>query len=585
MRAGEPADAYRAALRELRRGAGAASMVGLFVNLLHLAMPLYTIQIYDRVISTRNMDTLIALTTIVGLLLLFQAALDYLRSRIFTVLASRVAARLGRPVMEAAVETTLRHGAAAAASAMRDLGELRSFIASGAIALPADLAVTPLFLAALYLLHPLYGTIGLVGALLLTATSIAVEALARRPAAQANAAAAAVQNETAAAIRHAEAIAAMGMLPAVATRWGAAQARALDGIEHGRGVAKALAAFAKMLRVALQIAVVCAGAVLVVRGEASPGTIIAAAVITARVLLPFEQLIEGWRQWLDAFGATARLRELLERGAAGRSRTPVEVATPALVADRLTYVPPGQDRPLLRNVSFRLDPGELVGVVGPSGAGKSTFARLVVGLWAPTQGGVYLDGQSTFAHERGSFGRAVGYLPQEPGLLDGKVRENIARFRDADMAEVVAAARLAGVHDMIGRLPQGYETRLLDGGARLSGGQRQRIALARALFGDPKLLVLDEPNSALDAEGEAALIAALEAARARGAAVLVVAQRMSILNRADRLIILKEGVVTQIGDRAEVLATLAPRRAVQDGRQADGRAGARGVAALAEART
>lgn len=577
MRKGDPADIYGGALRELRRGAAAASLVGLFVNLLHLAMPLYTIQIYDRVINTRNIDTLIALTTIVGVLLLFQAALDYLRSRIFTVLASRVAARLGRPVMEAAVETTLRHGAAAAAGAMRDLGELRSFIASGAIALPADLAVTPLFLAALYLLHPLYGTIGLIGALLLTATSIAVEALARRPAARANAAAAAVQNETAAAIRHAEAISAMGMLPAVATRWSLAQARALDGIERGRGVAKALAAFAKMLRVALQIAVVCAGATLVVKGEASPGTIIAAAVITARVLLPFEQLIEGWRQWLDAFGAAARVRELLERGAAGRSRAPVEVTTPTLVADRLTYVPPGQDRPLLRNVSFRLDPGELVGVVGPSGAGKSTFARLVVGLWAPTQGGVYLDGQSTYAHERGSFGRAVGYLPQEPGLLDGNVRENIARFRDADMADVVAAARLAGVHDMIGRLPQGYETRLLDGGVRLSGGQRQRIALARALFGDPKLLVLDEPNSALDAEGEAALIAALEAARARGAAVLVVAQRMSILNRADRLIILKEGVVTQVGDRAEVLATLAPRRAVRDDR--------RKVAALAEART
>ncbi|MBP7241935.1 type I secretion system permease/ATPase [Amaricoccus sp.] len=575
MRAPEPAEAYRDALRELWRGAGAASLVGLFINLLHLAMPLYTIQIYDRVISTRNFDTLIALTTIVGVLLLFQAALDYLRGRIFTVLAGRVAARLGRPVMEAAVETTLRHGAAAAAGAMRDLGEMRSFIASGAIALPADLAVTPLFLAALYLLHPLYGTIGLVGALLLTATSVAVEVLARRPAARANAAAGAVQIETAAAIRHADAISAMGMLPAVAARWSRAQARALKDIEHGRGVAKALAAFAKMLRTALQIAVVCAGAALVVNGEASPGTIIAAAVITARVLLPFEQLIDGWRQWLDAFGATARIRELLERGASGRSRAPVTVATPTLVVDRLTYVPPGQDRPLLRNVSFRLDPGEMVGVVGPSGAGKSTFARLVVGLWAPTQGGVYLDGQSTFAHERGSFGEAVGYLPQDPGLLDGKVRENIARFRDAGMAEVVAAARLAGVHDLIGRLPEGYETRLVDGGARLSGGQRQRIALARALFGDPKLLVLDEPNSALDAEGEAALIAAIEAARARGAAVLVVAQRMSVLNRADRLVILKEGVVTQIGDRAEVLATLAPRRPSR---------GPAAVAALAGAR-
>ncbi len=231
----------------------------------------------------------------------------------------------------------------------------------------------------------------------------------------------------------------------------------------------------------------------------------------------------------------------------------------------MSFVPPGQTTPLLRNVSFQIEAGELLGVVGPSGAGKSTLARLVVGLWAPTAGGIFLDGQSTYAHERGSFGEAVGYLPQDPLLLDGKVRENIARFRDADMAEVVAAARLAGVHELIGRLPQGYETRLSDGGGRLSGGQRQRLALARALFGDPKLIVLDEPNASLDADGEAALIEAIELARARGAAVLVVAQRMSILNRADRLIVLKEGAVAQVGDRAEVLASLAPRRAVRAG--------------------
>ena len=251
---------------------------------------------------------------------------------------------------------------------------------------------------------------------------------------------------------------------------------------------------------------------------------------------------------------------MLVRGATTRSATPVAVQRAVLVADRVGYVPAGQSVPLLRNVSFQVEGGELLGIVGPSGAGKSTLARLIVGLWAPTSGGIFLDGQSTFAHERGSFGEAVGYLPQDPLLLDGKVRENIARFRDADMADVVAAARLAGVHEMIGRLPQGYETRLADAGARLSGGQRQRLALARALFGDPKLIVLDEPNSNLDAEGEAALIEAIEIARARGAAVVVVAQRMSILNRADRLLVLRDGAVAQFGDRAEVLAALAPPR-------------------------
>ena len=555
----------RDAMRDLAKGAGAAAFVGLFVNLMHLALPLYTNQIYDRVISSGSMDTLIALTVIVGIVLTFQAVLDYLRHRIFVILAGRVAARLGRPVFEAAVETTLRHGSGPATSAMRDLGDIRTFIASGAIALPMDLLVAPLFLLVLFLLNPLYGLIGLIGAALLLSTGIATEVLVRRPTARATLAAGNVHAETAAAIRNAEVIVAMGMLPDVARRWRRAQLQALDSVERGRAVAKGLSAAAKSLRLGLQIANVCAGAILVINHQASAGTIVAAAVISARLLLPFEQLIDGWRQWLDAFAALDRIRDVLARGATTRSPTPVTIQRATLTADRVGYVPAGQNVPLLRNVSFQVEAGELLGIVGPSGAGKSTLARLIVGLWTPTSGGIFLDGQSTFTHERGSFGEAVGYLPQDPLLLDGRVRENIARFRDAAMADIVAAARLAGVHELIGRLPQGYETRLADAGSRLSGGQRQRLALARAVFGDPKLIVLDEPNSNLDAEGEAALIDAIDAARARGAAVVVVAQRMSILNRADRLLVLREGAVAQFGPRAEVLATLAPPRPARGG--------------------
>ena len=547
-------------MRDLAKGAGAAAFVGLFVNLMHLALPIYTNQIYDRVISSGSMDTLMALTLIVAIVLAFQAVLDYLRHRIFVILGSRVAARLGRPVFEAAVETTLRHGAGPASGAIRDLGDVRAFIAGGAIALPMDILVTPLFLVVLFLLHPLYGLIGLAGAVLLLLTGIATEVAVRRPTARATLANGNIHAETAAAIRNAEVIVAMGMLPAVARRWRRTQAQALDSVERGRAVAKALTAVARGLRTGLQIANVCAGAVLVINHQASAGTIVAAAVISSRLLLPYEQLIDGWRQWFDAIAALERIRDVLVRGSTTRSATPVTVERGVLVADRVGYVPAGQSVPLLRNVSFRVEGGELLGIVGPSGAGKSTLARLIVGLWAPTSGGIFLDGQSTFAHERGSFGVAVGYLPQDPLLLDGKVRENIARFRDADMADVVAAARLAGVHELIGRLPQGYETRLADAGARLSGGQRQRLALARALFGEPKLIVMDEPNSNLDGEGEAALIEAMQIARARGAAVVVVAQRMSILNRATRLLVLRDGAVAQIGDRAEVLAALAPAR-------------------------
>ena len=555
----------RDACWDIARGATAAGVLGLFINLLHLSLPLFMIQVYDRVISSRSLETLAALVVLVSVLLLFQTALDYLRGQIFSVLGERFAAKLGGPVFEASIETSLRRGGVAAGS-MRDLGDVRAFVAGGAAALPFDIAVAPVFLAALYLLHPLFGLIGLIGAGLLAGAAIGIEVLARRPGALAADAAQTMHHETAAAIRAAEAVAAMGMLPAITRRWRRAQSATLAAQADANVAAKALTGGARMLRQALQIAVIATGATLVITDEASPGTLIAASVILGRLLLPFEQMIVGWRQWRDALASLSRLRQVLDSGAAARLTVPVAIADGRLVADRVTYTPQGHAAPILRNVSFRLESGELLGVVGPSGAGKSTLARLSVGLWAPNAGALYLDGQNVFMHERASFGAAVGYLPQDPMLLDGSVRENLGRMADADIGEVVRAARLAGIHDMIGALPRGYETHISDGGARFSGGQRQRLALARALFGAPKLLVLDEPNSSLDAEGEAALVAAIEISRQQGATVLVVAQRMSILHRADKLLVLKDGAIAHYGDRADVLAAIGPRGAAEPGR-------------------
>jgi len=556
----------RAACWDIARGATAAGVLGLFINLLHLSLPLFMIQVYDRVISSRSLETLAALVVLVSVLLLFQTALDYLRGQIFSVLGERFAAKLGGPVFEASIETGLRRGGGVAAGSMRDLGDVRAFVAGGAAALPFDIAVAPVFLSALYLLHPLFGLIGLIGAGLLAGAAIGIEVLARRPGGLAADAAQTMHHETAAAIRAAEAVAAMGMLPAITRRWRRAQSATLAAQADANVAAKALTGGARMLRQALQIAVIATGATLVITDEASPGTLIAASVILGRLLLPFEQMIVGWRQWRDALASPSRLRQVLDSGAAARLTVPVAIADGRLVADRVTYTPQGHAAPILRNISFRLESGELLGVVGPSGAGKSTLARLSVGLWAPNAGALYLDGQNVFMHERASFGAAVGYLPQDPMLLDGSVRENLGRMADADIGEVVRAARLAGIHDMIGALPRGYETHISDGGARFSGGQRQRLALARALFGTPKLLVLDEPNSSLDAEGEAALVAAIEISRQQGATVLVVAQRMSILHRADKLLVLKDGAIAHYGDRADVLAAIGPRGAVEPGR-------------------
>ena len=552
--------AYQEVVRDLMRGALAAGVVGLFVNVLHLGLPLFTIQVYDRVLSSGSRETLAALAVLAVTLLAFQTLLEVMRQRILVILANRAMIRLGRPVFEAAVETSLTKGPQTASTALQDVSELRAFLAGGAVSLPLDLAFSPIFLLVLFALHPVYGIVAASGALALVIAAVATEFALRGSSHAGSVASSKVNAETAEAIRHAEVITGLGMLPALARRWRSAQAEAVALTEHGARLARTFSTLTRSLRVVLQIGIIGTGGALVISGNASAGTIIAASVLTGRLLLPFEQTATGWKQWLDARENLRRLRDVTSSGVTARSPVPVEIETGRLYAERLSYVLPGAARPVLQNVSFSLDSGAMMGVIGPSGAGKTTLSRLIMGIAQPSVGGMYLDGQSTYAHERGSFGRAVGYLPQEPTLLTGSVRDNIARFGDARMEDVVRAARSAGVHEMIGALPQGYATRLGSGGYQLSGGQRQRVALARALFGDPRLIVLDEPNSNLDAEGEAALVAAIETARRAGTTVVVVAQRMSILSRADRLLRLQDGGMVQFGPREEVLQALTPQR-------------------------
>lgn len=560
MTASAPLQSYDAARRDLIQGGIAAGSLGIFINFLHLSLPLFTIQVYDRVLSSGSLETLGALVLLVMIVLGFQILLDVLRQRIFLILSGRLATRLGRPILGAAVETSLRNGAPGVSGSLRDVSELRAFVSSGALALPIDIAMSPLFLAVLFLLHTGYGLVGLIGVILLSGAAIATEILIRRPTAEGNQAAANAQTETAEVIRHAEIVTAMGMLPALARRWTRNQATAIEKTERGQRLVKALGSMSRGLRLILQISIVSVGAILVTSDLASAGTIIAATVCLSRLLMPFEQLIEGWRKWSDVIERMSRMRAVCDTGAVGRDSVPLEIQNGHLSVDRLTYIPSETARPILRNISFDLESGSMLGVIGPSGAGKSTLSRMLVGVWKPTAGGVYLDGQSTFSHERGSFGQAVGYLPQEPTLFNASVRENIAKFDDLDMAAVVKAARIAGVHDLIGTLPQGYATRIGAGGVELSGGQKQRIALARAIVGDIKLLVLDEPNAHLDAEGEAALVAALSHLKNEGKTIVVIAQRMSILTRADKLLVLRDGAVANFGAPSDVLETNQNRR-------------------------
>lgn len=552
----ERGDLLHSTMRQCTKGVLFAALIGVFVNALHMCLPLYTIQIYDRVLSSRSIDTLTMLTGLAVVILAFLAVLDYLRSRVFMVVGEQVARRLSAATLEAAVRTSLHKPSPLATQATRDLQDLRQFLTSGPVCLPIDALFTPLFMMILLLVHPAYLAVCGVAVVVMVGFGLITEFVARRPAGRANEMMLKSQGEVSTAIRHAEVIESMGMLPSISRRWLHGQGQAMAVLGSGARKAKGLAAASRSIRMVLQISMLATGVVLVIDQATSPGAMIAATIMMGRIMHPFEQLIDGWRQWSQASSAYSRLRGLLASVAGERSRTPIAAEHGRLTVEAVTFVPPGLDRAVLKGVRFALEPGEVLGIVGPSGAGKSTLARLLVGVWRPTSGGIYLDGHDVFTWERESFGRHVGYLPQNAVLLDGTIRENISRFTDADPADVIAAARLADVHDLIGHLPLGYETRVGDNGFALSGGQRQRIALARALFGQPKLVILDEPNANVDNAGEQALMQSIRDIRSSGSTVVIIAHRTSVMSVADKLLVLRDGVVDQFGPRAAILKAL-----------------------------
>jgi ATP-binding cassette, subfamily C, bacterial len=556
-RAEQNVDLLRLALRRCAGGILCAAFFGLFINLLHMAVPLYMMQIFDRVLNSRSVDTLLMLTIIVGVAIAFLMVLDFIRARVFMITGEQLARRLQEMVFEAAVSDSLRGNSPNAMNATRDLQELRQFVTSGPVALPFDALFSPLLLALLFVLHPAYGAIAVAGLVVMVILGLIMEYVSRRPSGHANEAAMRANAELVGAVRNAEVIEGMGMSQAVFRRWRRSQADAHDLVGSANAAARAIGAFSRGFRMSLQVAVLATGALLAIEHLSSPGGLTAATVLMGRFLAPFDQLIDGWRQWTNASGAFGRLRKLLAQQRETRSATPVEATSGRVAAERVSFVPPGSDRPVLRSVSFTLGPGEVLGIIGPSGAGKSTLARLMVGLWQPSSGRIFLDGHDVYAWERHSFGTQVGYVPQNAALLDGTIRENIARMEDCDAADVIAAAKRADVHDLIGRLPLGYETRIGDSGFMLSGGQRQRIALARALFGEPKLIVLDEANANLDAAGEQSLVQAIAEAKGRGTTIVIVAHRTSIMSVADKLLMLRDGMVEQFGTRADVLNYLA----------------------------
>ncbi|WP_291295582.1 type I secretion system permease/ATPase [Elioraea sp.] len=515
-----------------------------------LALPAFLMGVFDRVLATRSEMTLAWLFAGLAVALVALALIEGLRG-----LALQLAGtRLGHAVANAAFDASSRLGGAV--QPLRDVETLRGFAVSPAAGALLDILWAPLFLLVLAALAPVFALYAIVAAALLLALNLGLARSGRSGFMAANAASAESVVEIGAAVRGAEAVVGLGMLGALIARWQGRQRHALGLVARAVAAAKRADGAARTVRLAAGAGMVALGAVLVIQGSITPGAMIAANLILARTLLPFENAASAARQFADATAAWRRLDQALGLPQERRDRSALPRPAARLVADRLVAIPDGADRPVLRGVSFSLGAGEVLGVIGPSAAGKSTLLRLVMGMAAPTAGSVTLDGYGTALWDRGDLARHVGFLPQHLALADATIAETIARLAVPDHAAVIRAAKLAGLHEAIAALPFGYATPLAAFSLVLSGGQRQRLGLARALYGDPVLVVLDEPDAALDADGEAALSGAIAALRARGAMVVLTSHRRGVIESADKLLVLKQGLVDRYGERTAVLAEL-----------------------------
>lgn len=528
----------------------------LAINLLTFVAPLYMMQLFDRVLSSRSIDTLVMLTVIACAALAVLSLIDGIRSQILARIGTWLSDLLGPRVLGGALQAVLRGDGARAGQGLRDLATLRGFLTGPAITPLMDVPWAPIFLLALFTLHPVLGFVGLGGGALLFLLAIANEVLTKRPLQEAGVAAGRTQHRTEAALRNAEVVRSMGMLAGVVRLWQHDNAAASAAqIEAGNRGALILAV-SKFLRLTVQTTIMGVGAWLVIEHDVSPGAMFASSFLLGRALAPVENAIGTWRSLVTARIAYRRLGELLALTPTSAPGMALPAPAGELRVEGASYVPAGATAPTLRGVSFTLAPGQVLGIIGPSAAGKSTLARLIAGSWQPSAGHVRLDGASIAVWLDAGGSRHFGYLPQDVELFAGTVRENIGRLGEAEASAVVEAARLAGLHETIMRLPRGYDSEIGEAGLRLSGGQRQRIGLARALFGNPRLVVLDEPNASLDSEGEAALLDAIAHLKAQGTTVVIIAHRSNVLALADKLLVLRHGAVDLFGDCGEVIAQL-----------------------------
>lgn len=547
-----------ASFKKTFRNIGVFSAV---INILMLTPAIYMLQLYDSVLSSRNEMTLLMLTLIMLGAYVFLGALEYVRSFILIRVGAQLDMKLNKRVYTAAFEECLKKGDSNAGQALKDLTNLRQFLTGNALFAFFDAPWFPIYLTVIFLFHPALGFFALFGTIVIIVLAYINEKISHQPLSEANSMAVASTNVASNNLRNAEVIEAMGMLPNIQSRWYKLHSRFLSLQAEASEKAGIVTALSKSFNVALQSLLLGLGALLVLENSITPGMMIAGSILFGRAVAPVQLLISVWKQIGSTRSAYERLVKLLELNPAREAGMALPKPQGAIAIEAVTAIPPGAKVPAIKGLSFSLAAGEVLGIIGPSGSGKSTLARLLVGIWPSAAGKVRLDGADVYLWNKDELGPYIGYLPQDIELFAGTVSENIARFGEIDADKVILAARRAGVHDMILKMPEGYDTLLGDGGAGLSGGQKQRIGLARAMYDDPSLIVLDEPNSNLDDVGEQALLAAIIDLRKRGKTIVLITHRTSILGATTKLLLLQDGTAKLFGPTNQVVEALKQQQA------------------------
>jgi PrtD family type I secretion system ABC transporter len=549
------------ALRTCRNAFIGLGVISCMINVLYLTGSLFMLEVYDRVLPSRSVPTLIGLAILAAGMYFFQGILDLIRGRILGRIGTALDEALNRRVFETMVRLPLLVGNRnEGLQPLRDLDNIRSFLSGAGPGAFFDLPWLPFYLAICFAFHVLIGLTALIGAVILVSLTIVTEYMSRQPAREATGLAARRNDLATSSRRNAEVVVAMGMSRRLASRWIDANQNYLAGNQRASDITGGLGAIAKVLRMTLQSAVLAVGAYLVINQQATAGVIIASSILSARALAPVDLAIAHWKSFVAARQSWHRLNRLLEQLPALAEQMLLQQPSSRLAVEAVSIVPPGDQKVIVQDISFALEAGHGLGIIGPSGSGKSSLARALVGVWQPFRGKVRLDGAALDQWAGDVLGRHIGYLPQDVELFAGTVAQNISRFDpDANSGAIIAAAKEAGVHQLIIKMRDGYDTQIGEQGTALSAGQAQRVALARALYGDPFLIVLDEPNSNLDTEGDEALTRAVRGARERGAIVVVVAHRPVGIEAVDQLLVLKDGRMQAFGPKETVLGQVLQR--------------------------